>query len=232
MKNMQSLLDYLREDLPRQDINRAVVILHLLENGGRATKEDLIYRLTRFNHPVRFFYEAVLARVTELDFADQDAFTYDPKTENYFLNVSLRDTYLKETAIKLCRQKVEDWLDTQQERPEESNTGMPKLVRDRIPEHITADGRTPVVEHISGEALHQKLIEKLTEEHIELLEDTNLEEIADMMEVLLALAAELGHDEAEVLERIHAKRTERGGFREGAYLTDIEGTNTAPSPAD
>jgi predicted house-cleaning noncanonical NTP pyrophosphatase (MazG superfamily) len=232
MRKMQNLLDYIREDLPHQDINRAVVILHLLENGGRATKEDLIYRLSRFNHPVRFFYEAVLNRVTELDLAEQDVFTYDEKTENYFLNVSMRDTYLKDSAIKSLRATVESWLDNQQTRPEETASGMPKLVRDQIPAQITADGRTPVVKHMHGEALQQKLIEKLTEEHIELLEHTNLEEIGDMIEVLLALAAELGHDEAAVMEQVHNKRSERGGFGEGTYLTNIHEERAAPRPTE
>lgn len=229
MKDAQNLIAYLRDDLKPRQINQATIILHLLENGGRATKTDLIRRLMTANDPVSFYYESVLARATELDLEDHDVFTYDPRTENYFLNVSLNDVYLKETAIKLCRAKISAWHEQQRIQPEEESHE--KLVRDNIPAIIQADGRTPVTEHISGDDLRDKLIEKLAEEHIELLADLNLDEITDMIEVLFALGRVVGHDEDAVLAHLRQRRAERGGFAAGVYLKRIT-TETPRAEAD
>jgi predicted house-cleaning noncanonical NTP pyrophosphatase (MazG superfamily) len=220
MKDVQNLIDYLRDDLDVRQINQATIILHLLENGGRATKTDLIRRLMTANDPVSFYYESVLSRATELDLEDKDVFTYDPKTENYFLNVSLKDVYLKQTAIKLCRAKIDEWHEQQKGlQPEEESHD--KLVRNNIPAIIEAGGRTPVTEHVSGDELREKLIEKLAEEHIELLADLNLDEISDMMEVLFGLARVVGHDEQDVMDHLHQRREERGSFSDGTYLKRI-----------
>jgi predicted house-cleaning noncanonical NTP pyrophosphatase (MazG superfamily) len=220
MKDVQSLVDYLRDGLSDGQVHQATIILHLLENGGRATKTDLIRRLMTGNDPVSFYYESVLARATVLDLESFDMFTYDPKTENYFLNVSIKDVYLKQTAIKLARAKIEAWHESQQAlTPEEESHE--KLVRDNIPAIIQADGRTPVTEQLSGDVLREKLLEKLAEEHLELLADLNLDEISDMIEVLFGLARTLDQDEDTVLAHLRQRRAERGGFTDGTYLKRI-----------
>lgn len=43
-----------------------------------------------------------------------------------------------------------------------------KLVRDRIPELIAAEGRKPIVKTLEGEAFLAALYDKLAEEHDEL----------------------------------------------------------------
>ena len=96
-----------------------------------------------------------------------------------------------------------------------------KLVRDRIPEIIRASGRTPVTRKLCGRKLKNELFAKLTEEHAELLADTSIEEIVDMIEVLLAISAALGHTEDETMQALHKKRVENGGFSEGIFLVDI-----------
>ena len=65
------------------------------------------------------------------------------------------------------------------------------------------------------------LIDKLLEEHVELLASESLDEIVDMVEVLFALARQLGHDEEAISDRRKAKREERGGFDGALYLTQI-----------
>lgn len=223
MKDIHQLIDYLRTDLSNDNVNQAAIILRLLEKGGRTTKTDLVRRLTEFDDSVQFYYEGVLNRATDMDVSDQDAFTYDPKTDNYFLNVSLTDTYLVETATKLCRAKVEAWRDEQeQQRQDSALGGGHKLVRDKIPDIITESGRTPITETLSGDDLREKLLEKLNEEHIELLMDFNMDEISDMIEVLLALGATLGQDETAILQHVRNKRDERGGFSEGIYLKGVQ----------
>lgn len=223
MKDIHQLIAYLRNDLSDEDVNQAAIILRLLEKGGRTTKTDLVRRLSEFDGTVQFYYDSVLRRVTESDVSHEDVFTYDPKTDNYFINVSLTDTYLVDTATKLCRAKIEAWRDRRdQQRAADEDTTTPKLVRDRVPEIIRERGDNPIVETVSGDALQAALMEKLNEEHIELLIDLNLDEISDMIEVLLALGATLGHDEAAVMASVQEKRERRGAFTDGVYLKAIQ----------
>ena len=97
-----------------------------------------------------------------------------------------------------------------------------KLVRDRIPEIIRADGCEPSLRQASGRQLTSALYDKLVEEHAELIAagDTHhrLEELADMAEVILALARQYGADEEAFLEIVKKKRREKGGFLEGFIL--------------
>ena len=76
-----------------------------------------------------------------------------------------------------------------------------KLVRDRIPEIITADDKTCEIEIVSGIKKQELLEKKLLEEVNEYLEDKNLEEIADVMEVLFGLANELGYSEEDLINK-------------------------------
>ena len=93
-----------------------------------------------------------------------------------------------------------------------------KLVRDRIPEIIEASGNKCEIEVVSDEVALEYLYKKLNEEVGELLEDKNLEEIADCLEVLFAIGAKYGYSEDEVLDRRNEKKLERGGFEDNLIL--------------
>ena len=80
-----------------------------------------------------------------------------------------------------------------------------KLVRDRIPEIITADDKTCEIEIVSGIKKQELLEKKLLEEVNEYLEGKNLEEIADDMEVLFGLANELGYSEEDLINKRNEK---------------------------
>lgn len=96
-----------------------------------------------------------------------------------------------------------------------------KLVRDRIPEIIAAEGRSPIIRQLKGNALRAALVDKLAEEHAEFLSahepDARCEELADMVEVILTLASEYGADEAHLMEIVARKRAKRGGFGMGYF---------------
>ena len=53
------------------------------------------------------------------------------------------------------------------------------------------------------------------------LEDKNLEELADVMEVLFGLAHNLGYTEEDLLNKRKEKLEERGGFKEGIVLKKV-----------
>ena len=101
-----------------------------------------------------------------------------------------------------------------------------KLVRDRIPEIIEAEGRKPLVRQLTGQKLRAALYDKLTEEHAELLAAKDnrdrLQELGDMAEVIFALAEQYGCDEAGLGEIIRAKRKSHGSFSKGYYYCGDE----------
>lgn len=96
-----------------------------------------------------------------------------------------------------------------------------KLVRDKIPEIIKADGKECTIEVVDSKLKYELLEMKLKEEVNEFLEDKNLEELADVMEVLFGLADSLGYSEEELLKKREQKRVERGGFKEGIVLKEV-----------
>ncbi len=68
---------------------------------------------------------------------------------------------------------------------------MQKLVRDRIPESIRQNGARPITRRLTHDKVLPALFQKLDDEVAELRGTGTLEEMADVLEVLIALAAEL-----------------------------------------
>lgn len=97
-----------------------------------------------------------------------------------------------------------------------------KLVRDKIPQVIEEDGRKCETSIVSKEQLLPLLEEKLKEEVNEFMQDRNLEELADIMEVVFGLAENLGYSEEELLKKREEKKEARGGFKEGVFLKTVE----------
>lgn len=97
-----------------------------------------------------------------------------------------------------------------------------KLVRDRIPKIIEESGKKCEVEIVSNEVALEYLYKKLSEEVEELLTDKNIYEIADVMEVLFAIAGKYGYSEDEVLEVRNVKKSARGGFEDNIVLKNVK----------
>ena len=96
-----------------------------------------------------------------------------------------------------------------------------KLVRDKIPEIIKATGKNLDVHYAKKEELLPLLETKLNEEVSEYLEDKNLEELADVMEVLIGLSSALGYSEEDLFNKRNQKKEERGGFEKGVVLEQV-----------
>lgn len=95
-----------------------------------------------------------------------------------------------------------------------------KLVRDKIPEIIRADGLRPSMRILDDDEYLYELVKKLKEELAEFETDLSMEELADIQEVVLALAEVLGS--REELEKVRKdKTTKRGGFKKKIYLEDV-----------
>jgi predicted house-cleaning noncanonical NTP pyrophosphatase (MazG superfamily) len=94
-----------------------------------------------------------------------------------------------------------------------------KLVRDRIPEIMRAEGKSPEFERISGERLRRALKDKLVEEAAELRAAGDIrEELTDVLEVADALAEAYGLGKEEIAALRRKKCSDRGGFEQGWYL--------------
>ena len=98
----------------------------------------------------------------------------------------------------------------------------PKLIRDKIPEIIRKDGKKPIIHIAKDDEYWDALKEKLSEEVNEFLEDDNVEELADILEVLISIAEynDINMEEIEIIRKIKAKN--RGTFKKKIILDKIE----------
>lgn len=96
-----------------------------------------------------------------------------------------------------------------------------KLVRDNIPEIIENAGKKFDIHYANVEELVSLLEAKLQEEALEFSQDKNLEELADLMEVIFGLSSALGYSEEDLLKKREEKKLERGGFKEGIVLERV-----------
>ena len=98
-----------------------------------------------------------------------------------------------------------------------------KLVRDRIPEIIEQSGKTCITEILSDEDYLKMVDAKLDEELAEYHQDQNIEELADLTEVIYAAVVARGYT-LEDLERVRAeKAVKRGGFQKKILLKEVTG---------
>jgi predicted house-cleaning noncanonical NTP pyrophosphatase (MazG superfamily) len=92
-----------------------------------------------------------------------------------------------------------------------------KLVRDRIPEIIEANGQTCITETLSDEEYLRLLAEELAEYQA----SKSLEELADLLEVMRAVVKARGWT-LEQLEQLRAeKATKRGRFKKKIMLKEV-----------
>ncbi|QII02051.1 nucleoside triphosphate pyrophosphohydrolase [Rhodococcoides fascians A21d2] len=98
---------------------------------------------------------------------------------------------------------------------------MGKLVRDLIPSIIEASGRVPRYRTLDHGEYEKALIDKLFEEAREFHDATSEgrpEELADVLEVVRAMAAHMNLTDADLDTVAADKRRERGGFEQRIWL--------------
>jgi len=100
-----------------------------------------------------------------------------------------------------------------------------KLVRDKIPDIIKANGEKPIIRILDDFEYKLELEKKLLEEYNEVLEsngESRLEELADMIEVISYLAKVEGASLDKILEIANVKNSKRGGFENRIYLIGVD----------
>lgn len=104
-----------------------------------------------------------------------------------------------------------------------------KVVRDRIPEIIKFSGRECTVNELSDLSFLPELENKLKEEIEEYLESRELEELADLLEIIYRIA-ELRGSSKDCLESLRLKKKEeKGGFEKNLLLLDKFGEKNSSS---
>jgi len=93
-----------------------------------------------------------------------------------------------------------------------------KLIRDNIPEIITAQGKIPIIRTLSDGEYLKALNHKLCEEVSEFLEDSCLEELCDILEVAFAIARAKGYTGKDIEDCRHMKNLKNGAFEKKLYL--------------
>ena len=99
-----------------------------------------------------------------------------------------------------------------------------KLVRDNIPDIILSNEETPVTRILNDEEYKKALEEKLYEEYEEVLSaggTERCEELADMVEVIRALAKLENKSLEDIISLAEDKRAKRGGFDDRIYLEKV-----------
>ena len=97
-----------------------------------------------------------------------------------------------------------------------------KLVRDRIPEIIRESGKIPTLRVLSDSEYNEQLDRKLLEEVNEYLESGELEELADITEVIRAILAQKGVAADDFEKACIKKREKRGAFEKRLLLTRVD----------
>ncbi len=97
-----------------------------------------------------------------------------------------------------------------------------KLVRDRIPQLIEQQGETPIIRILDDAQFVHCLELKLDEEVGEYHKDKTPEELADILEVVFALAEARGYSRDELMEVYRRKHDARGGFQNRIFLIGKE----------
>lgn len=97
-----------------------------------------------------------------------------------------------------------------------------KMVRDSVPDIIEESGFRYKAERISSSGYFRALEAKLQEEINEFVETESLEELADIMEVVFAIAKAKGYSEEDLAKEREKKRKLKGGFEQGIILKAVD----------
>ena len=97
-----------------------------------------------------------------------------------------------------------------------------KLVRDKITDIIEADGRMAKYRVLNNNEYREELNKKLQEEVKEYLEDNNVEELADIVEVIYGILNSMDIS-IEKFENVRKEKLkQRGAFQNKIFLEEAE----------
>ena len=98
---------------------------------------------------------------------------------------------------------------------------LPKLVRDYIPDQIAKNNLSVMYSFADEKDYKLYLERKLVEEVAEYLESNSPEELADILEVVFALAETKEISEKQLMKIRKSKRKKNGAFKNGIILKQV-----------
>ena len=99
-----------------------------------------------------------------------------------------------------------------------------KLVRDKIPEIIKQNWENPITSILDDIRYKEELEKKLYEEYKEVIESSGsdrIEELADMLEIIKALAKLENKTLDDVIDVSNQKVKKRGAFKKKIFLEKV-----------
>ncbi len=96
-----------------------------------------------------------------------------------------------------------------------------KLVRDKIPDIIERSGKIAITEILSDEQYIKMLDKKLIEELDEYQNSKDVEELADLLEVIFTIVEAKGIHITEFEQIRKEKVDKRGGFKQKILLKEV-----------
>ena len=96
-----------------------------------------------------------------------------------------------------------------------------KLIRDKIPDIIEQSGKKCIVEVMDNDTYIEYLDQKLNEELAEYHQDKSVEELADLLEVIYAVAVARGYSVEELERKRLDKAEKRGAFEKRLLLKSV-----------
>ena len=97
-----------------------------------------------------------------------------------------------------------------------------KAIRDKIPEIIADSGKKHNLKQLDDESFLAELEKKLIEEINEYAESKDVEELADLLEVIYRISELRGVNSDELDEIRKDKAEKRGKFNSNLFLIDAE----------
>lgn len=97
-----------------------------------------------------------------------------------------------------------------------------KLVRDKIPEIIKADGLKPSTRTLNDAEYLKELIKKIKEEVAEFEAEPSVEELADIKEITIAIRESMGIHAGELEDVRRKKAVKNGRFKKKIFLESVE----------
>ena len=95
MRDLHELLVFLTKKMSMTEIYQPVIILHLLEQGGIASKADLARTLSGYDESVQEHYERILMRWPKATLTKHEVVTYDRKSKVFSLNFKFQGFFIK-----------------------------------------------------------------------------------------------------------------------------------------
>lgn len=97
-----------------------------------------------------------------------------------------------------------------------------KLVRDNIPDICKENGQNPKTKVLDDKKYSSALHKKLKEEVREYLLSNKIEELADIVEVVEALAENQGASIEEIMNIKQNKQNKNGAFKNKVFLISVD----------